>query len=148
MTLTVFLDTNVPIYAAGRDHPLKKPCTQILTLAAEHPRNFVSDAEVLQELIRRYIALRLWHQGREVFWRFNELMQERVEAVMPADVELAARMADAHSDLDGRDLLHAAVMHRLEIPLIISADKGFDRLTDLERLDPAQLSNWRRSLID
>ena len=93
MTPTAFIDTNVPIYAAGRSHPLKEPSTQVLMLAADHPRAFVTDAEVMQELLHRYLALRLWPQGREVFHRFTELMQGRVEAIEPADVERAAGLA-------------------------------------------------------
>ena len=147
MSQATFLDTNVPIYAAGRAYPLKEPCIQILLLAAEHSETFVTDAEVLQELLHRYLALRLWPQGRKVFRRFNELMQGRVEAVQAADVERAADLADTYSVLEGRDLLHTAVMQRLGIHRIISADKGFDRLPEVERLDPAQLLSWRSSVL-
>ena len=147
MSPAAFLDTNVPIYAAGRPHPLKEPCAQILLLVAEHPQAFVTDAEVLQELLHRYLALRLWPQGREVFRRFTELMRERVEPVQADDVERAAGLADAHPELGGRDLLHAAVMQRLGLRRMISTDTGFDRLTEVERLDPALLQSWQRSLL-
>ena len=147
MGQATFLDANVPIYAAGRAHPLKGPCIEVLLLAAERPQAFVTDAEVLQELLHRYLALRLWPLGREVFWRFSQLMQERIETVQAADVERAASMADANSELDGRDFLHAAVMQRLGLQRIVSADRGFDRLSGIERLDPAQFAGWRRSVL-
>jgi hypothetical protein len=143
MSPAAFIDANVPIYAAGRSHPLKEPCIQVLLLAAEYPQAFVTDAEVLQELLHRYLALRLWPQGREVFRRFAELMHERVEAVHASDVQRAGELADTHGELGGRDLLHAAVMQRLNVANIVSADAGFDRLLDVERLDPARLEDWR-----
>jgi predicted nucleic acid-binding protein len=143
MSPATFVDANVPIYAAGRAHPLKEPCVQVLLLAAEHPQAFVTDAEVLQELLHRYLALRLWPQGRGAFQRFSEILQERVEAVQAVDVQHAAGLADTHQELGARDLLHAAVMHRLGVRRIISADMGFDRLPEIERLDPAQESSWR-----
>ncbi len=59
----------------------------------------------------------------------------------------AAELADAHQDLGGRDLLHAAVMHRLGLRRIISADTGFDRLPAIERLDPAQVAAWEHSVV-
>ena len=108
----IFLDTNVPIYAAGRPHALKDPCAEILMLAARQPDRFVTDAEVLQELLHRYRALRLWLDGREVFSRFAALMRERVEPVLASDVEQAAVLADQHSRLSASDLLHLAVMAR------------------------------------
>jgi predicted nucleic acid-binding protein len=116
-------------------------------MAAETPQAFVTDAEVLQELLHRYLSLRLWHQGREVFRRFCEVMQERIEAVQAADVERAADLADVHNELSSRDLLHAAVMQRLGLRRIVSADTGFDRLQDVERLDPAHLADWRDSVL-
>jgi predicted nucleic acid-binding protein len=146
MSPAAFLDANVPIYAAGRAHPLKEPCTQLLLLVAEHPQVFVTDAEVLQELLHRYLALRLWPQGREAFHRFYELMQGRVEPVQAADVERAAVLADVHQE-SSRDLLHTAVMERLGVRRIISADAGFDGLPQVERLDPAHWERWRQSVL-
>ena len=56
MSPAVFIDANVPIYAAGGDHPYKEPCARILRMAAEEPQPFVTDSEVLQELMHRYLA--------------------------------------------------------------------------------------------
>ena len=147
MSPAALIDANVPIYAAGRAHPLKEPCIQILMLAAEHPQAFVTDAEVLQELLHRYLSLRLWPLGREAFQRFFELMEERIEAIQATDVLHAASLADTHQELGGRDLLHAAVMQRLGLRRIVSADTGFDRLPQLERLDPAEFAVWRHSVV-
>lgn len=147
MSPAAFIDANVPIYAAGKDHPLKAPCTQVLMLAADHPHAFITDAEVLQEMLHRYLALRLWPRGREVFRWFSELMQDRVEAIAAGDVEYAGELADSHPGLQARDLVHAAVMHRLGISQIVSTDTGFDRLPDVERLDPAKIASWRDSFL-
>jgi predicted nucleic acid-binding protein len=146
MSPPTFLDANVPIYAAGRPHRLKQPSAQVLMLAAERPAAFVTDAEVLQELLHRYLALRLWPQGKEVFHRFADLMRDRVEPVQAADVEQAARLADKYPELGARDLLHAAVMLRLGVHRLVSADVGFDGLSELERLDPMNVDEWRENL--
>ena len=128
MSPAAFIDINVPIYAAGRSHALKDPCIRVLLLAAEHPQSFLTDAEVLQELLHRYLALRLWPQGRVVFQGFTEIMQGRIEAIQAADVQRTAGLADSHQKLGGRNLLHAAVMQRLGVGRIISADAGLDEL--------------------
>ena len=143
MSPAAFIDANVPIYAAGRSHPLKSPCIEVLFFAADHPQAFVTDAEVLQELLHRYLALHMWPQGREVLQRFGLLMRGRVEAIHAADVHRAAVLADIQEDLSGRDLLHAAVMERLSVRHVISADTDFDRLPDVERLDPVEADVWR-----
>jgi predicted nucleic acid-binding protein len=73
-------------------------------------------------------------------------MRERVEPVQGADVEQAARLADEYAELGARDLLHAAVMRRLGVRRLVSDDAGFDRLSELERLDPAGVETWRDEL--
>lgn len=44
-------------------------------------------------------------------------------------------------------MLHAAVMQRLGLRRIISADTGFDPLQEIERLDPAQFADWQHSVV-
>ena len=141
--MAIFIDTNIPIYAGGGEHPLKEPSLEVLALIARRPGAFATDAEVLQELLHRYVALGRWSQGREVFQRFAALMAQRVEAIHAVDIETAATLADQHSGLAARDLVHVAVMARIGSAQIVSADRGFDRLAELERLDPANVGAWR-----
>jgi predicted nucleic acid-binding protein len=119
----------------------------LLLLAGEHHEVFITDAEVFQELLHRYISLRNWSEGREVFRTFNVLMQGRIEAVLGTDIELAADLTDIYSGQEARDLVHFAIMQRLGIDRIVSADRAFDRIPDVERLDPAQFSEWRDSVV-
>lgn len=142
MPSLTFLDANVPIYAAGRPHALKEPCLEVLTRVAERPQSFITDAEVLQELLHRYLALHRWPQGRDVLVRFSTLMGGRIEPDYAADVEVAASLAGRQEVLSARDLLHAAIMRRVGATRIISADQGFDQLSDLQRLDPADVALW------
>lgn len=149
MSPPAFIDANVPIYASGRAHPLKSPCVGILRMAAERPALFFTDAEVLQELLHRYLALRAWPRGGEVLRGFADVMRGRIEPVHAADVESAATLADRHhgiSGLSARDLLHAAVVSRVGATKIVSADKGFGVLPGIELLSPGDFEAWRDGL--
>jgi predicted nucleic acid-binding protein len=143
MISPIFIDANVPIYAAGHPHPLRQPCGEVLELIAERPRAFFTSAEVLQELLHRYLSLRAWPRARGIFRRFALLMRDRVEPIYSGDVEQAASLADQNHGLSSRDLVHVAVMARVGADRIVSADRGFDRLPTLTRLDPAELVDWR-----
>ena len=66
MRPTAFLDTNIPMYAAGREHPHKEPFIQILRLVASSPNSFVTSTEVLQELIHYYLSAGRWELGFRV----------------------------------------------------------------------------------
>ena len=147
MSPAVFLDANVPIYASGRDHAYKEPCARVLMMAAERPLSFVTDAEVLQELVHRYLALRRWTLGREVVKGFAEVMHDRIEPVFVKDIVEAASLADLDKNVSARDLVHAAVMRRLGIERIISSDTDFDRLPGITRLDPINAVEWEKSVL-
>jgi predicted nucleic acid-binding protein len=140
--LALFIDANVPVYALGRDHPLKEPSVRLLTLIAESPQAFITDSEVLQELLHRYLSLRLWETARRSVQDFAEVMRGRVESVSAADVESAAAMVTPNMRLQARDLVHLAVMARIQATSIVSADSGFDSIDWVDRLDPASLSSW------
>ena len=147
MNPAVFIDANVPIYAAGRDHPYKEPCARILRVLADDPQYFVTNSEVLQEIMHRYLASGRWTLGREVVRAFAEAMRGRIEPVYGEDITLATELADRHPGVSARDLVHAAVMQRLGVSRIISADTDFDRLEGIQRLDPARIEEWEDSIL-
>jgi predicted nucleic acid-binding protein len=147
MNPAVFIDANVPIYAAGSDHPYKEPCARILRILADDPQSLVTDSEVLQEIMHRYLASGRWTLGREVVRAFAEAMRGRIQPVHAEDVTLAAELADQNPEVSARDLVHAAVMQRLGVERIISADTDFDRLEGIDRLDPARMSEWGRAIL-
>ena len=145
MSPAAFIDANIPIYAVGREHPYKDPCANTLRMVAENPRSFVTDAEVLQELVHRYLAQDRWALGREVLRTFALVMRDRIEPVYAEDIHLVADLADRHPGISARDLVHAAVMLRLGAEHIISAGTDFDRLTGITRLDPMLIGEWGSS---
>ena len=147
MSPAVFVDANVPIYAAGGDHPYKEPCARILLMAADAPKSFVTDSEILQELMHRYLASRRWELGRVVLQTFAEAMDGRIEPVLAEDILSASQLADRHSHVSARDLVHAAVMQRLGTNRIISADTDFDQLPGIDRLDPAHVGECESSIL-
>ena len=147
MSPAVLIDANIPIYAAGREHPNKAPCARVMLMAAQHPRSFLTDSEVLQELLHRYLSSGRWPLGRVVFQSFAEVMRDRVEPVYLEDVERAGNLADNYPDVSARDLVHTAVMKRLGVDRIISADTDFDNLPGVTRLAPAAVGEWSGSLL-
>lgn len=143
MTL-LFVDTNIPIYAAGKPHPLKAPSAEVLDLVARYPHAFVTDAEVLQELMHRYRSLKHWpNPGLSVVENFAMLMHRRIEPIGMSDVLRAARSTDASPALSARDLLHLAVARKVGADAIVSADRDFEGLPAIERLDPAAVAVWK-----
>ena len=143
-----FLDANVFVYASGRSHDLKEPSRAVLRLATEHFASFVTDSEVFQEMLHRYLALRVWSESRANFVRYLDLMRARTEPMLSVDVRLAASLAENHKGLSARDLVHLAVMRRIGCPTIVTADSGFDGIDGITRLDPMRVDEWRSLVTD
>ena len=97
--------------------------------------------------MHRYLASERWPQGREVVRAFAEVMPGRVEPVHTEDITLAAESAGRHPGVSARDLVHTAVMQRLGISRIISADTDFNRLEGIDRLDPALIEEWQDAIL-
>lgn len=145
----IFIDANIPMYAAGSAHPLKNPSREIISSIADHPEAYFTSAEVLQEILHRYISLGRLEEGGRLLTRTATLLRGRVEPIYGEDVEKAASLAGKYAPpLAARDLLHAAVMLRVGAGKIASADGDFDHLAPegILRLDPMGFSEWREDL--
>jgi uncharacterized protein len=134
------------MYAGGQPHPLHAPCVKVLTLARDRPQTFFTNVEVLQETLHRYLAIGAWSCGKLILEEFVALTHNRIETVIVLDVDQAAALADQYPGLSARDLLHVAVMARLGATQIVSADRGFGRIGQVERLDPADVDTWQTQL--
>lgn len=52
-----FVDANVPMYAVGREHPLREPCRSVLQQIVDGELAVCTDSEVHQEILYRYWSL-------------------------------------------------------------------------------------------
>jgi predicted nucleic acid-binding protein len=118
----------------------------VLELAARSEGCF-TDAEVFQELLHRYLGQRRWQQVRMQVADLQALFEDRTEPIFWEDVALAGSLVDANPALTARDLLHLAVMRRVGARYIVTADHGFDGVTETERLDPARVEEWQGRVI-
>jgi hypothetical protein len=130
------------MYSIGGPHALREPCRSVIRLSSES-EEFFTDAEVFQELLHRYIAIDRWTAVRSHFTSFLTLLEGRIEPMMAADVLRAADLAEQHPTLSARGLIHVAVMMRVGAAHIVSADTSFDAASEIERLDPMKVDEWR-----
>ena len=137
MPPATFIDANVPIYAAGREHAYREPCIRVLAAVNDNPAAFVTGAKVFQGIMHHYRRTERWEAGQVVVESFAAMMQGRVSSVTIDDVLAARQLAKEHRSLSSRDLLDVAVMHRLGVTRIVTADTDFGRIPGIIRLDPA-----------
>ncbi len=138
MSNLIFLDANVFMYAAGAAHPYKSPCVRILTDVEQGILQTAINAEILQELLYRYSHIQLAQKGIQLC-RDILCYPLTVLPITEADVELALDLFEEYQGvgLKPRDAIHAATMRNNGLRQLISADKDFDALDFIVRVDPA-----------
>ena len=124
-----FIDTNVPMYAAGKEHPLKNSCLKILESIAKNEISVVTDTEVLQEILYRFFSIGRKDIGMSVFDGFAKIMHGSILPVGYKDIMIARELAGRkeYDRLQPSDLIHLSVMINHGIKNIITADKEFEK---------------------
>ena len=142
MVDSTFLDANVFMYAAGAPHLYKVPCVHILSAVETGALEAVVNTEILQELLYRYSHIKLADKGvqlcRDIFRYPLTIMP-----VTEDDLRLAVDLFDTHRGVGmrPRDAIHAATMRNNGISRLISADRDFDHLDFVTRIDPLDFTS-------
>lgn len=129
----IFVDSNVPMYLVGAAHPLKQTARRLLEQAVTRGDRLVTDAEVLQEILHRYHAIRRPDAIQPAFDALLGVVDE-VYPIELADVEQAKTLLLAPAPLSARDAVHVAVMKRRGLSRVMSFDGGFDQVEWIDRL--------------
>jgi predicted nucleic acid-binding protein len=129
----ILVDSNIPMYLVGAPHPLKADAQRLLERCIAERERLVTDAEVLQEILHRYVAIDRLEAIQPAF----DAVLGLVDEVFPVDlatVERARTIVLGSRRLSARDALHVAVMEGQGVRRIMSFDTGFDGLPGIERL--------------
>ena len=129
----IFVDSNIPMYMVGAAHPSKDVALALVTQSVASGERLVADAEVLQEILHRYVAI----NRREIMQQAFDTLIGIVDEIYPieaADVGRAAALLREHASLSARDGIHAAIMRRHGIDRILSFDAGFDSVGWIRRI--------------
>lgn len=131
--MRVFIDSNIPMYVAGREHPNREPARRFLDRVRAGEVEGCTSTEVLQEILYRYAALRRLDLAGEVYDLFVQFCPV-VFAVTLADTDRARALLTQATSIGVRDAIHAAVMLNNDVTSIATFDSAFDRVPGVSRL--------------
>ncbi len=117
----------------GADHPHKVDARRLLEKLIVDGERLVTDAEVLQEILHRYVAI----ARRDAIQPALDALLTIVDEVVPieaADVLAARDVLLGTPALSARDAIHVAIMRRHGVDRILSFDRGFDGMAGIRRL--------------
>ena len=129
----ILIDSNIPMYLVGTPHPHKTDAQRRLERLLSERQRLVTDAEVLQEILHRYVAI----NRRDAIQPAFDALLHVVDEVLPVDraaVERAKQIVLGYQRLSARDAVHLAVMEQHGIEQILTFDSGFDGFPGITRL--------------
>jgi uncharacterized protein len=121
------------MYLVGSAHPLKVEAQIAVERLVASKERLVTDAEALQEILHRYVAI----NRRDAIVPALKVMLDLVDevfAVEERDVLRTAEIVQSAAGLSARDAIHIAVMERRSIDRILTYDADFDRWPGLSRV--------------
>jgi predicted nucleic acid-binding protein len=128
----IFVDSNIPMYLIGADHPNKAAARRLLEDAIADGDVLCTNAEVLQEILHRFVAIR---RPDDIDPALDVLFAV-IDVVYPierADVERARRILRRDERLSARDAVHLAIMRRHDVDEVLSFDAAFDNIPGIRR---------------
>jgi uncharacterized protein len=129
----IFIDSNIPMYLVGAPHPHKADAQRLLEKLISERERLVTDAEVFQEILHRYVAI----DRRDAIQPAFDALLGVVDQVLPVDaaaVNRAKEVVLGRRKISARDALHLAIMERHGMERILSFDSGFDEFPGISRL--------------
>ncbi len=127
----ILIDSNVPMYLVGADHPNKTAARSLLEVAVARRERLVADAEVIQEILHRYAAI----DRRTFIEPAMDALLGVVDEVYTIELLDVTRARDIvlSSRLTARDAIHVAVMQRHGIARIMTFDDDFTEVPGIGR---------------
>jgi len=129
----ILVDSNIPMYLVGAPHPHKADAQRLLEKLVSERQRLVTDAEVLQEILHRYVAI----DRRDAIQPAFDALLGIVDDVLSIQHSTALRAKEivlGHPRVSARDAIHLAIMEQYKIEQILTFDSGFDGFPGIKRL--------------
>ncbi len=129
----IFVDSNIPMYLIGADHPNKEVARRLVERSVAAGERLVTDVEVVQEILHRYVAI----NRRDAIQPAMDVLLgivDEVYAIALTDVERAKRLVLNAERFSARDALHVAVIQAHEISRVMSFDRAFEAIPGVTRV--------------
>jgi predicted nucleic acid-binding protein len=129
----ILVDSNIPMYLVGSPHLRKADAQRLLEKLIADRERLVTDAEMLQEILHRYVAINCRDAIQPAFDALLGIVDE-VLSVDRGAVERAKHIVLGYGRLSARDAVHLSVMEQNGIQQILSIDSGLDGFSGITRL--------------
>lgn len=123
------------MYAGGGAHSLRQPCQALLTEVRDGRLDAVTSAEVVQEILHRFLAIGRPDEGAHLAAAALDLFAP-VLTLSHSVMLLTCDLVVKYPALRARDLVHVATCTDAGITTIVTPDLHFDVVSGIRRVAP------------
>lgn len=135
----MLIDTNVFLYARGGEHPYRLSCRQVLAGVANGRIHVAASVELVKEYL--HVLLRRGVDRQHVANEAAAIGRQCTLHGFDAQVlTLTLTLLRTNDHLGARDAVHAATALTHGIDAVLSADRVFDGIDGLRRVDPTDVA--------
>jgi predicted nucleic acid-binding protein len=130
------------MYAAGEAHELRDASQRVIRLVRDGQLDGLMSAEVIQEILHRFVAIRRPEVGARIARDALDLFAP-VLPITHGVMDRMPKLVETYPDLAARDLVHVATCLENGLGSILSPDRGFDSIHEIRRIDPTDVAEPR-----
>jgi len=123
------------MYAAGEPHVLREASQRVIRLVRDGQLDGLTSAEVIQEILHRFVAIRRPEVGARIARDALDLFAP-VLPITHGVMDRMPKLVETYPELAARDLVHFATCLENGLGTIISPDRGLDAVREIRRIDP------------
>lgn len=137
---SVYCDTNIFIYYAEPKSAYYKKCLDFLTYCQEESISIVTSSETIQEIIHYSQRTNQLPEGINVC----NIVMNMVDDLFPINAETIKEylyMIRSYPKTPSRDILHVASCRQYQIKYMITFDKDFKSIKEIQAVRPDNFIN-------
>ena len=139
-----YIDSNIFFYAKINDAKYGRSSGGILELISKAKVTAATSSLVLLEVSNSMVKYGLSKEVKQEIAAIISLPL-RLEDLESTDASNATRLFEDHR-ISPYDCAHVAIMQRIGSTQIVSADKDFDRVQEIDRIDPLNSKSFIQSI--
>jgi len=132
--MRVFIDSNIPMYVAGLEHPHRQLARRFLAQVRDREIEGCTSTAVLFEILARYSRLGSPDLAKKVHDLFVAICPVVFDLTL-ADTDYARELLLSAKGIEARQAVHAAVMTNRGIERIATFDRVFIEVPGIKRYD-------------
>lgn len=141
--MSIYFDTNVFIYLSNRQLPFYTEIKKLIQYCQDNDIQIVTSVETIQEIIHYAQNVKQLSFGLQTSHKALALTDE-LFILDKNIINLYLAFVKKYKNRESRDFIHLATCHYQKIDILITCDKGFKKIHEINSIAPAEFLKMQK----